>query len=211
MLECWTVGKGALIVNDCCCHCCRVSLLYRCACCYVLCILCCRLWASSNSPFLIFPAVKRKLEAREHRHLNYSWLFLYELHLLFYSVSMGKINFTDTLKFPSLESYIYIAIWTTHMEHNISVWFPCMWKMYEFMKANVVGRNYFSAAAHELLRWMLPRDTRLPARPRACLVFLSHFCFSNNKELPACSTPLLLYLFTYQHTLVSFTKTLFYH
>ena len=37
------------------------------------------------------------------------------------------------------------------------------------------------------------------ARPRACFVFLSQFCFSNIKELPACSTPLLLYLFTYQH------------
>lgn len=117
MLECWTVGKGALIVNDCRCHCCRVSLLYRCACCYVLCILCCRLWASSKSPFLIFPAVKRKLEAREHRHLNYSWLFLYELHILFYSLCMGKINFADTLKFHSLNLTFLLQygwlIWST--------------------------------------------------------------------------------------------------
>ena len=37
------------------------------------------------------------------------------------------------------------------------------------------------------------------ARPRACFVFLGKFCFSNVKELPACSTPILLYLFMYRH------------
>ena len=72
-----------------------------------------------------------------------------------------------------------------------------MWKSTEFMKPKVIGgRISSSLLLHMNCHAGCCQEN---ARPRACFVFLGQFCFSNVKELPACSTPLLLYLFTYWH------------
>lgn len=69
----------------------------------------------------------------------------------------------------------------------------------EFMKPKVMGgQNYFFfAAAHDFWHgWLLPRECP------ALVLGLSSSASSvsvTSKELPACSTPLLLYLFTYRH------------
>ena len=72
-----------------------------------------------------------------------------------------------------------------------------MCKSPEFMKPKVIGgRISSSLLLHMNCHAGCCQEN---ARPRACFVFLGQFCFSNVKELPACSTPLLLYLFTYWH------------
>ena len=79
----------------------------------------------------------------------------------------------------------------------MELWFPSMWKSPEFMKPKVMGAELLLLCC---CTWTdMAGCCQGNARPRAWFVFLSQFCFSNIKELPACSTPLLLYLFTYRH------------